>query len=54
VLGGKGGTGKTSLVAALAALAQDKVRCDADVDTAELHLLLEPRFLERHDFFAGH
>src|SRR4030042_826398 len=40
VLSGKGGTGKTSLVGALAALAPDKVLCDADVDAADLHLLL--------------
>ena len=54
VLSGKGGTGKTSLVGALAALAPDKVLCDADVDAADLHLLLQPEIRERHDFSAGH
>jgi MinD superfamily P-loop ATPase len=54
VLSGKGGTGKTSLVGALAALAPDKVLCDADVDAADLHLLLRPEVRERHDFYAGH
>ncbi|MGQ9689289.1 MAG: ATP-binding protein [Desulfobaccales bacterium] len=54
VLSGKGGTGKTSLVGALAALVPDKVMCDADVDAADLHLILSPRVLERHDFIAGH
>jgi MinD superfamily P-loop ATPase len=54
VLSGKGGTGKTSLVGALAALVQDKVLCDADVDAADLHLLLRPEVKERHDFYAGH
>lgn len=54
VLSGKGGTGKTSLVGALAALAQDKVLCDADVDAADLHLLLRPEVRERRDFYAGH
>jgi MinD superfamily P-loop ATPase len=49
VLSGKGGTGKTSLVGALAALAGNQVLCDADVDAADLHLLLEPRILEKHD-----
>ena len=44
VLSGKGGTGKTSLVGALAALGRDQVLCDADVDAADLHLLLEPRY----------
>jgi len=54
VLSGKGGTGKTSLVGALGALARDKVLCDADVDAADLHLLLRPQIRERHDFYAGH
>jgi MinD superfamily P-loop ATPase len=54
VLSGKGGTGKTSIVGALATLVPDKVLCDADVDAADLHLLLHPQILERHDFFAGH
>ena len=54
VLSGKGGTGKTSLVGALAALGGNQVLCDADVDAADLHLLLEPTILERHDFYAGH
>jgi MinD superfamily P-loop ATPase len=54
VLSGKGGTGKTSLVGALSALAGNQVLCDADVDAADLHLLLEPTILERHDFYAGH
>ena len=54
VLSGKGGTGKTSLVGALAALVPDKVLCDADVDAADLHLLLNPQVLERHDFTSGH
>jgi len=54
ILSGKGGTGKTSLVAALASLADNAVLCDADVDAADLHLLTAPRVLERHDFQSGH
>ena len=54
VLSGKGGTGKTSIVGALAALMPEKVLCDADVDAADLHLLLGPQVLERYDFYAGH
>jgi MinD superfamily P-loop ATPase len=54
VLSGKGGTGKTSIVGALAALIPDKVLCDADVDAADLHLLMDPQVQERHDFYAGH
>jgi MinD superfamily P-loop ATPase len=54
VLSGKGGTGKTSLVGALAALWGNQVLCDADVDAADLHLLLNPFIQEKHDFYAGH
>lgn len=54
VLSGKGGTGKTSLVAAFAALAGKVVLCDADVDAADLHLVTRPRLLETHDFVSGH
>ena len=45
VISGKGGTGKTSLLAAFASLAKEKVLCDADVDAADLHLIMEPRIL---------
>jgi MinD superfamily P-loop ATPase len=53
VISGKGGTGKTSLIAAFASLAQDKVICDADVDAADLHLLMAPDIKERYDFQSG-
>lgn len=53
VISGKGGTGKTSLMASLATLAQNKVMCDADVDAADLHLLMAPRIKETHDFQGG-
>mgnify|MGYP001821263342 FL=1 len=43
IISGKGGTGKTSLVAGFASLAQKKVLCDADVDAADLHLILSPK-----------
>ena len=54
VISGKGGTGKTSILAAFASLAGKKVLCDADVDAADLHLIMAPRILERHDFVSGH
>ena len=50
VLSGKGGTGKTSLVAAFAALAERKVLADCDVDAADLHLILSPRTLQVQEF----
>jgi MinD superfamily P-loop ATPase len=53
VLSGKGGTGKTSIVGSLAALAQNKVLADCDVDAADLHLLLRPVMREKHDFRSG-
>ena len=53
VISGKGGTGKTSLMAAFASLAKNNVLCDADVDAADLHLLMAPDIRERHDFQGG-
>ena len=54
VISGKGGTGKTSLIAAFASLAESKVLCDADVDAADLHLIMNPQVLNRADFKSGH
>jgi MinD superfamily P-loop ATPase len=53
VISGKGGTGKTSLVASFAALADNAVLADCDVDAADLHLLLAPRARQSHDFSGG-
>jgi len=59
ILSGKGGTGKTSLAAAFAHLAHDgetpiqAVLADADVDAANLELVLRPSRLETHDFTGG-
>jgi len=53
IISGKGGTGKTSIVAAFASLAENKVLCDADVDAADLHLIMDPEIKERHDFESG-
>lgn len=53
VVSGKGGTGKTSLVASLAALARPVVLVDCDVDAADLHLVVEPRVVSRKDFLGG-
>ncbi len=50
VLSGKGGTGKTSLVGSLAALARKKVLVDCDVDAADLHLILNPEIGQAHNF----
>jgi len=59
ILSGKGGTGKTSVAAALAHLAAAgdqpvrAVLADADVDAANLELVLDPTRLETHDFTGG-
>ena len=53
VISGKGGTGKTSIMAAFASLAKNKVLCDADVDAADLHLLTDPEIKKRYDFQGG-
>ncbi len=53
VISGKGGSGKTSVVASFAALAGDAVLVDCDVDAADLHLVLAPRELETHSFVGG-
>jgi len=42
IISGKGGTGKTTITAAFAALAQNAVLADCDVDAADLHLILKP------------
>jgi MinD superfamily P-loop ATPase len=53
VISGKGGTGKTSLVASFAALAHNAVVADCDVDAADLHLLLGPHIVHRELFVGG-
>lgn len=53
ICSGKGGTGKTSVVASLAALGGNTVLADCDVDAANLHLVVEPRVERREDFIAG-
>ncbi|MGD2142893.1 MAG: ATP-binding protein [Anaerolineae bacterium] len=56
ILSGKGGTGKTTVAAALAHLAARDlaiVMADADVDAANLELVLEPTRVEEHDFRSG-
>jgi len=52
VLSGKGGTGKTTVLASFAALAENAVLCDCDVDAPNLHLLLAPQAEEAHEFYG--
>ena len=53
MLSGKGGTGKTTVVASFAALARYEVMVDCDVDAADLHLLLQPKVKESQEFWSG-
>ncbi|MFC1840105.1 ATP-binding protein [Thermodesulfobacteriota bacterium] len=52
IISGKGGTGKTSMVSAIASQAQNMVLCDADVDAADLHLIMDPDVI-KSDLFKG-
>jgi MinD superfamily P-loop ATPase len=53
VVSGKGGTGKTSVVASFAALARNAVFADCDVDAADLHLVLAPEVKHSGEFRGG-
>jgi len=53
IISGKGGTGKTSIAGSFAALAENAVLADCDVDAANLHLLLEPRVRKTGVYMAG-
>ena len=53
ILSGKGGTGKTSIAASLAVLAQNKVLADCDVDAADLYLLVKPEVKKSEEFWSG-
>lgn len=48
MLSGKGGTGKTTVTAALAELAGRVMIADCDVEAPNLHLLLKPRVLRSY------
>ncbi len=53
IISGKGGTGKTTVTAAFATLAKNKVLADCDVDAADLHLILTPQELSSNNFVGG-
>ena len=52
VISGKGGCGKTTIAASFAALAKDPVIADADVDAADMHILLDPQ-IRKTETFTG-
>ena len=53
IISGKGGTGKTSITASFAALAEFPTLADCDVDAADLHLVLSPIIQTSETFTSG-
>ncbi len=54
VISGKGGTGKTSVTAALSYLNREKALIvDCDVDASNLHLVFDPEIDDKRDFYSG-
>ncbi|MFW9804589.1 MAG: ATP-binding protein [Candidatus Thorarchaeota archaeon] len=50
IVSGKGGTGKTTIAAAFAAISQNLVTADCDVDAPDLHILLQPDKTKTEEF----
>jgi MinD superfamily P-loop ATPase len=42
IISGKGGTGKSSITAAFASIANNVVLADCDVDAANMHIIMNP------------
>ena len=53
IISGKGGTGKTTVAAAFAALSRDTVMIDCDVDAPDLHILLQPSIKTTEEFIGS-
>lgn len=53
IISGKGGTGKTTLTASFAYLAQNRILADCDVDAADLHILVQPHTVHQEEFLGG-
>ena len=53
VISGKGGTGKTTVCAALGVIADDVVMADCDVDAPDLHILLNPTVKSATEFVGS-
>ena len=52
-ISGKGGTGKSTVVASLSLLVQNKIMADCDVDAPNLHLLLKGKRLQKDDYYGA-
>ena len=53
VLSGKGGTGKTTVVAALSELIKKVIKVDCDVDAPNLYLFYKGMDVEKKNFYGG-
>ncbi len=53
IISGKGGTGKTSVCASFASIAESVVLADCDVDAPDLHILLKPKVKVTKDFVSS-
>ncbi len=53
IVSGKGGTGKTTVCASLANLAENRVIADCDVEAPNLHLLIDSEVLRERDFYGS-
>ena len=53
VVSGKGGTGKTTIAAALSELASEVVRVDCDVDASNFHMFYRGRDIKKDNFYGG-
>jgi MinD superfamily P-loop ATPase len=52
-ISGKGGTGKSTIMASLAQMVSNKVIADCDVDAPNLHLLLDHQLIAQSDFYGA-
>lgn len=53
VVSGKGGTGKTTVTAALTHLFKNNIPVDCDVDASNLFLLFNPKTEKQYDYYGG-
>ena len=53
ILSGKGGTGKTTIATAFAEIVNNKIIIDADVDAANMYLVLKHKVNSEYDYFGA-
>ncbi|OSS42662.1 MinD superfamily P-loop ATPase containing an inserted ferredoxin domain [Desulfurella amilsii] len=53
IVSGKGGTGKTTLSASFAYLAENTLMVDCDVDAPNLHIILKPKIIRTIEYFGS-